>query len=126
MLKAQRSCSEPGCTTLTDGRPLCDAHAARYAQRRDDRRGSQRIRGYTRRWESERAWFLEHYPLCGMRPHDQAPVMSECFTAGRVTAGYQVDHVVPHKGNPGLFWDITGNWQTLCAVCGAKKTAAGL
>ena len=31
-------------------------------------------------------------------------------------------HVTPHKGNRELFWDIRGNWQTLCARCHGRKT----
>lgn len=51
--------------------------------------------------------------------------MSQCFDEGRVTAAYQVDHVVPHRGDPVKFWDERGNWQSLCAACGSRKTRAG-
>ncbi len=51
--------------------------------------------------------------------------MSLCHDEGRITLGYQTDHVVPHRGNQSLFWD-EGNWQTLCASCGARKSRAGL
>lgn len=61
-----------------------------------------------------------------MRPNNQAPVMSECRDSGRIKAAYQVDHVVPHRGDKALFWDREGNWQSLCASCGARKTQAGL
>jgi 5-methylcytosine-specific restriction endonuclease McrA len=27
-----------------------------------------------------------------------------------------VDHIVPHRGNRGLFW-ARSNWQSLCATC---------
>jgi 5-methylcytosine-specific restriction endonuclease McrA len=27
-----------------------------------------------------------------------------------------VDHIVPHRGDQGLFWD-TSNWQSLCKKC---------
>lgn len=100
----------------------CPIHAAQ----REHQRGSQRDRGYTRRWEARARRFKDHYPLCGMRPRGQVPVMSQCYDEGRVTAGYQVDHVVPHKGNDALFWDEEGNWQTLCASCGSRKSRAGL
>jgi 5-methylcytosine-specific restriction protein A len=52
--------------------------------------------------------------------------MSRCHDEGRVVPVFQVDHVVPHKGDPDLFWDELNNWQSLCAACGARKTAAGL
>ncbi len=89
-------------------------------------RGSQRARGYTRRWERLAAWFKRHFPLCGDRPNGLAPVMSRCRDEGRLTPAYQVDHVRPHKGDPVLMWDWEGNMQSLCASCGARKSAAGL
>lgn len=52
--------------------------------------------------------------------------MSRCHEEGRTTAATQTDHVVPHKGDLGLFWDSQGNWQSLCASCGARKSQAGL
>jgi 5-methylcytosine-specific restriction protein A len=60
-----------------------------------------------------------------MRPHGVPPVMSQCYDQGIVTPAYQVDHVVPHRGDAALFWD-QDNWQSLCAQCGNTKSAAGL
>jgi 5-methylcytosine-specific restriction protein A len=51
--------------------------------------------------------------------------MSTCHEERRVTVATLVDHVVPHRGDPALFWDVE-NWQSLCATCHARKTAAGL
>lgn len=34
-----------------------------------------------------------------------------------------VDHITPHKGDRGLFWD-RNNWQALCKTCHDTKTAA--
>jgi 5-methylcytosine-specific restriction enzyme A len=67
-----------------------------------------------------------------MRPGGAPPVMSRCYEEGRVTPVYQVDHVVPHRGDPALFKDRSKrvvdqpNWQSLCQSCGARKSAAGL
>lgn len=91
-----------------------------------DHRGSQRERGYTRRWEAVARRFKQRYPLCGQRPGDRPPVMSKCHDEGRLTPAAQVDHVVPHRGDPLLFWDQEHNWQSLCASCGARKSRAGL
>ncbi|MBK9704528.1 MAG: HNH endonuclease [Betaproteobacteria bacterium] len=46
-----------------------------------------------------------------------------CEAAGRLTAASVVDHVVPHRGDQALFWDV-GNWQPLCKPChdGAKQS----
>jgi 5-methylcytosine-specific restriction protein A len=50
--------------------------------------------------------------------------MSRCYDEGRTTAAYQVDHVVPHRGDQLLFWDRS-NWQSLCRSCGAARSRAG-
>lgn len=34
-----------------------------------------------------------------------------------------VDHIVPHRGDTQLFWDMA-NWQPMCRHCHAIKTAA--
>lgn len=71
----------------------------------DARRGSSSSRGYGRRWESARRTFLGQHALC------------VCHLAnGRVEVAKVVDHIVPHKGDTGLFWD-SGNWQALCDDC---------
>jgi 5-methylcytosine-specific restriction protein A len=61
-----------------------------------------------------------------MRPDARPPVMSTCYDEGRITPTYQVDHVVPHRGDMRLFWDEENNWQSLCASCGSRKSRAGL
>ena len=92
----------------------------------DCRRGTAHARGYTRTaWDPVRRRFLAEFPLCGMRPDGQPPVMSQCHARGLVTPAHQVDHVVPHKGNEERMWDWN-NLQALCASCGARKSQAGL
>jgi len=36
-----------------------------------------------------------------------------CERDGRVQGASVVDHRIPHKGDPVLFWDES-NWQSLC------------
>jgi 5-methylcytosine-specific restriction protein A len=91
---------------------------------RDPRR-SAHARGYTKRWARASKHFLLLYPLCGMRPNHQLPVLSQCFLEKRDTPSTQTDHVIPHRGDERLFWSID-NWQALCATCGARKSQAGL
>jgi 5-methylcytosine-specific restriction protein A len=91
----------------------------------DKRRGNSSERGYGWKWQQARELFLREFPLCGMRPGNVEPVMSLCHRDGRTTAGFQVDHVEPHRGDQVKFWDRS-NWQTLCASCGARKSRAGL
>ncbi len=90
-----------------------------------DPRPSAYHRGYTKRWAKASKAFRVRYPLCGMRPYGQAPVMSQCHDQQRVTAATQTDHVQPHRGEARLFWD-EANWQALCRACGARKSQAGL
>jgi 5-methylcytosine-specific restriction protein A len=68
----------------------------------DALRGSARQRGYDGRWDKARRLFLSEHPLCRM-----------CRDQGAMTPATVVDHVVPHRGNPQLFWDRS-NWQPLC------------
>jgi len=92
---------------------------------REPKRSAHR-RGYTRQWDREAKAFRARFPLCGMRQNGLPPVMSRCHAEGRDTPATQTDHVVPHRGDQRLFWDRDGNWQALCASCGAAKTKAGL
>jgi 5-methylcytosine-specific restriction protein A len=40
---------------------------------------------------------------------------------GKVVGATVVDHIIPHKGDMGLFWD-KANWQSLCKPCHDSKT----
>jgi 5-methylcytosine-specific restriction endonuclease McrA len=60
---------------------------------------------YGRRWNAARARFLQDNPLCVF-----------CSKQGKTVAGVVVDHTVPHRLDPVLFWDIS-NWQSLCQPC---------
>lgn len=65
-------------------------------------RGSARSRGYTPRWDKASATFKQRNPLC-----------RGCLALGRQVPTEVVDHVVPHKGNQGVFWN-TAMWQAAC------------
>lgn len=56
-------------------------------------------------YRKRRAQFMTMHPLCA--------VCGEPAT--------DLDHIVPHKGNLKLFWDVN-NWQSLCHRCHSKKT----
>jgi 5-methylcytosine-specific restriction protein A len=68
----------------------------------DMNRPSSSDRGYTWDWRKARARFLRQFPLCRM-----------CEQIGRLVPATVVDHIIPHKGDQGLFWDAA-NWQPLC------------
>jgi 5-methylcytosine-specific restriction protein A len=61
------------------------------------------------RWRKARARFLRDHPLCRM-----------CADRGIDCEARVVDHVVPHRGDYGLFWDVA-NWSPLCASCHSAR-----
>ena len=60
---------------------------------------------YSTRWKRQARAFIGAYPLC-----------VSCLCEGRITSSRVVDHIVPHGGDAGLFWDIE-NLQALCKTC---------
>ena len=74
---------------------------------------SAHARGYTRAWRRAREAFLAHHPLCVHCLAKDPPL---------ITAATDVDHIVPHRGDPVLFWNHD-NWQSLCHECHSIKTA---
>lgn len=53
------------------------------------------------RWRLRSAHQLRQHPLCSM-----------CMQSGCVTQARVADHIIPHKGDPTLFYD--GELQSLC------------
>lgn len=117
----RKFCAQGGCSIRVDtGQSYCRTHDRTL----DRARGTARQRGYSRRWDVAAARFRDTFPLCG-ECYDGHPVMSTCHDEHRPVVATVVDHKVPHRGDYRLFWDMR-NWQSLCAECHAKKTAAGL
>jgi 5-methylcytosine-specific restriction protein A len=110
-MKAMRPCSYPGCPELVKS-GKCERHAKQEQRRQDDRRGSANERGYNYRWQKVRLAYLNRHPLC-----------AECERAGKIVPANVVDHIIPHKGNQSLFWNVS-NWQPLCKQCHDIKTAS--
>jgi 5-methylcytosine-specific restriction protein A len=110
----------------------CSVPGCRLVARRGEGRCAEHRRSvvvpYGHAWAIRAALFRQRYPLCGDRPHGQPPVLSACYVATprRLSPAECVDHVRPHGGDPGLFWDEAANWQSLCLACHAAKTRAGL
>lgn len=103
-------CGHPGCAMLTDARK-CDRHEKKDQQEYDKRRGNPAARGYDRNWRIASKAYLARNPLC-----------VECLKQRRLVAATVTDHIVPHKGDPALFWN-QDNWQALCKPCHDHKTA---
>ncbi|MFS2047545.1 HNH endonuclease signature motif containing protein [Variovorax sp. Varisp41] len=60
-------------------------------------------RGYGSKWQRAREEFLREHPLCVLcEEKDGLPVPATV-----------VDHITPHRGDQGLFWDRK-NWRPLC------------
>jgi 5-methylcytosine-specific restriction enzyme A len=72
---------------------------------KESSRQSSAQRGYGHRWRKARLTFLTNHPLC-----------ASCQRIGRITSATLVDHIIPHRGDQRLFWDVK-NWQSLCARC---------
>ncbi len=74
-------------------------------QKCDAQRPTPDERGYGSRWRKARQEYLKLNPLC---VRCGAPATD-------------VDHIIPHRGNQALFWDVN-NWQALCHSCHSRKT----
>jgi 5-methylcytosine-specific restriction enzyme A len=92
-------------------RPPGVKSAAAVKRALNRQRPSATRRGYGPRWRRARAAFLAQHPLC-----------ATCKTRGCVVPATVVDHIVPHRGDPALFWD-EANWAALCKRCHDAKTA---
>lgn len=86
----------------------------RQQNREHDRRRREEVpwRGWykTARWQRLRQIQLNAEPVCRM-----------CKQQDRTTEARVADHVIPHRGDPDLFWH--GELQSLCLSChsGAKQ-----
>ena len=77
-------------------------------------RGGADARGYNAKWRKARLAYLRLHPLC-----------VSCLAEGRLEPATVVDHIIPHRGDQRLFWDMS-NWQPLCRGCHDRKTGRGL
>ena len=72
---------------------------------------------YNAKWARMSKAYRRLHPLCVY-----------CLQFGKTTAAEVVDHIEPHNGTVGLFWDQS-NWQPLCKACHdsvkAKEEARG-
>lgn len=107
----KKLCNHPGCNQLLEyGQKYCKQHT-KDARQYDRYRGTAAQRGYDSRWRRARDRYLAEHPLC-----------EECLKKGIIEPAEVVDHRIPHKGDPVLFWDES-NWQALSKRCHDRKTA---
>lgn len=105
IIKIQRPCRNVGCRNLTT-----TSYCETCKRPKEDRPSAHR-RGYNYKWQKASKVFLSHNPLC-----------RHCEKEDKIVLATVVDHVIPHKGDMKLFWDIE-NWQSLCSSCHNRKTA---
>lgn len=108
--RPKHPCAQPGCPNLCEsGQKYCADHKKLHPEYTR----SASARGYTYRWAKASKAYLRAHPLC-----------AACLkkTPPRYTRATVVDHIVPHRGDPVLFWDQS-NWQPLCKHCHDVKTA---
>lgn len=105
--KPMHPCRQPGCPELI---PAEDKYCEKHKAMHPEEIRSAASRGYNSRWRKESKHYLQTHPLC-----------EECMKHGVYTAATVVDHIVPHRGDPVLFWNQS-NWQALCKRCHDKKT----
>jgi 5-methylcytosine-specific restriction protein A len=101
-------CRHPGCPNLVPaGQKYCEEHKSLHPE--ENR--SAAARGYNSRWRRESKKFLQLHPLC-----------QECLKKGIATPATVVDHIVPHRGDPKLFWDrATGRRSARSATTGRRE-----
>jgi 5-methylcytosine-specific restriction protein A len=112
-----RPCRKVGCNKLIST-TYCDEHqkkkkADELSKRRnyDKVRGTRTERGYDNRWLKASAQFRKG-KVCVMCEKKGIVKMAEC-----------TDHIIPHKGDMELFWDVK-NWQPSCISCNSEKAAS--
>ena len=87
-------------------------------------RGSKTIRGdrdsaHRAMFEHNRKIIIATQSVCGIcgKPVDKTLKYPDPMSP-------TVDHIIPHRGDPELFWDRS-NWQALCKNCHDRKTGMG-
>lgn len=108
-------CTHPRCPE----RQPCPVHARAQALAKEHRRPNRDVR----RWYYHARWV---HPDWGLRAQVLAdnPWCVTCQIQGVLTIATDIDHVIPHRGDPGRFWD-RGNLQGLCGACHRTKTGRG-
>jgi 5-methylcytosine-specific restriction protein A len=108
--KPKRPCNKVGCPELTRD-TYCDKHK-REKRSYDKNRGTAAQRGYGAKWRKARKYFLAQHPfcVCDKCKNREVPLMADV-----------VDHIIPHRGDPNLFWDQS-NWQPMNHRCHSRKT----
>ena len=108
-----KPCAYAGCSRLIEvGTAHCCKHAVLEKRERNLRADKERSVLPERKWYKRKAWRgvggrrlkqLEQEPLCALCPPNSRNLAEVA------------DHVIPHRGDHGLFW--FGELQSLCKPC---------
>lgn len=112
--RPQRVCRM--CPAIAKANGLCEGHQAQ-AGASERARANSNARGYNDRWRKYSKARLKTHRLCEVP--DDAPYATH---AGRPALASLTDHIVPHKGDSVLFWDVN-NHRSSCDSCHSRKTA---
>lgn len=107
MSRTRKVCTAIGCPQLAAlGGHLCPLHLSE-ARKASRSRSTYTPDLYDAKWRKASKAFLREHPLCA------------CGCRGKATI---VDHIRPHRGDLGLFWDRS-NWQAMTKAHHDRKTA---
>ena len=102
-------CKRLGCIEKGIGQGYCQAHRPKQEPKKRVRTEAQRLYS-TGWWRRTRRIILARQPLC-----------VNCLMYNITTPSVDVDHIIEHRGDHDLFYDIN-NLQGLCKRCHADKT----
>ena len=109
MNKPMRMCKHPGCMKLT-AEGYCPDHKPK-SERGESAAWHHLYTNPRYGWKTRRTAQLAREPWC-----------RECSRHGLRVEATEVDHVIPHRGDLGLF--LHGQLQSLCHSCHSRKTMA--
>ena len=108
---AKKTCATFGCAGLADAAGRFCASCG-GGKKKDHGRRTAAQRGYNAAWQRASKAYLRAHPVAvDIYKHHVGPQLAEV-----------VDHIVPHRGDPALFWDES-NWQPLTKEDHDRKTA---
>ena len=109
-------CNYAGCTQYVSDR-YCEKHKHEVHLQekiKDRQRGTAQERGYNVRWQKASKMYLREHPICECK---------DCIAKHRLKTANVVHHIIPHRGNYDLFWDVS-NWMAMNKQCHDKHTYA--
>lgn len=101
-------------------RPLHQGQVSAEEAERRRKREHDRRRAAAKPW---RGWYgTQRWRRMARAQLDREPLCAECVRQDVVTSATVADHIVPHRGDAGLFWG--GKLQSLCASCHSRVKQA--